>query len=167
MLVKVCGITRAEDADAAVAAGAGALGFVFWPRSPRFIDPYRARAIVAALPPFVAAVGVFVNQPADYMNEVASLVGLTAVQLHGDEDAAFVEQFCRSSNARNDHGTGRVSVIKALAVRPGFERQVSGFVNAGVDRFLLDSGSGGLRGGTGKTFNVSDAADFVRPFQYP
>src|SRR5437868_3300674 len=56
MLVKICGITRMMDAEAAIDAGAGALGFVFWPESPRFIDPYRARAIVAALPPFVTAV---------------------------------------------------------------------------------------------------------------
>src|SRR5947207_4392635 len=89
MLVKICGITRVDDAHAAVAWGAGAVGFVFWPKSPRFVDPYRAREIVAALPPFVAAVGVFVNQPAEYVNGVASLAGLSAVQLHGDEDAAF------------------------------------------------------------------------------
>ena len=62
MFVKICGITRVEDAHAAVAAGARALGFVFWPNSPRFIDPYRARAIVATLPPFVTPVGLFVNQ---------------------------------------------------------------------------------------------------------
>jgi len=61
MFVKICGITRQEDAAAAVEAGASALGFVFWPESPRFIDPYRARSIVATLPPFVTAVGLFVN----------------------------------------------------------------------------------------------------------
>ena len=72
VFVKICGITRAEDAAAAVECGAGALGFVFWPESPRFIDPYRARAIAATLPPFVTAVGVFVNQPADYVTGVAS-----------------------------------------------------------------------------------------------
>ena len=91
MLVKICGITRAEDAAAAVDAGARALGFVFWPKSPRFIDPYRARAIVSTLPPFVTAVGLFVNQPADYVTGVASLVKLGAVQLHGDEPVAFAE----------------------------------------------------------------------------
>src|SRR5207244_105916 len=85
MLIKICGITRLDDAEAAVALGAGALGFIFWPGSPRFIDPYRARAIVAALPSFVTAVGVFVNQPAAHVNGVASLVRLGAIQLHGDE----------------------------------------------------------------------------------
>ncbi len=89
MIVKICGITRLEDAEAAVAAGAGAIGFIFWPNSPRFIDPYRARKIAAALPPFVTPVGVFVNQPLDHVNGVASLVRLGAVQLHGDETPGF------------------------------------------------------------------------------
>src|ERR1700704_1798834 len=106
MFVKICGITRLEDADAAVACGAGAIGFVFWPKSPRFIDPYRARAIAAKLPPFVSTVGVFVNQAADDLNGVASLVGLNAVQLHGDEDAAFAALI-------------RVPVIKAIGFGNG------------------------------------------------
>src|SRR5882757_7664041 len=89
MLVKICGITRLEDAEAAVAAGAGAIGFVFWPNSPRFIDPHRARAIAATLPPLVTPVGVFVDQPLDHVNGVASLVRLGAVQLHGDETPEF------------------------------------------------------------------------------
>ena len=89
MFVKICGITRIEDARAAVDAGANALGFVFWPGSPRFIDPYRARAIVRRLPPFVTPVGLFVNQPRDYVGGVASLVKLGAVQLHGDETPEF------------------------------------------------------------------------------
>jgi phosphoribosylanthranilate isomerase len=88
MLVKVCGITRLEDAAAAVDAGAGAIGFVFWPDSPRFVDPYRARAIAAKLPPFVTPVGLFVNQALSHVNAVAALVHLGAVQLHGDETPA-------------------------------------------------------------------------------
>src|SRR5262245_37154984 len=85
MLVKICGITRLEDAEAAVEAGAGAVGFVFWPESPRFVDPYRARRIAARLPAFVTTVGVFVNQPPGYVRGVAGLVRLGAVQLHGEE----------------------------------------------------------------------------------
>lgn len=89
MLVKICGITRGDDAGLAVSAGAQAVGFIFWPNSPRFIDPYRAKAIVRTLPPFVTPVGVFVNQPVEYVNAVAALVGLGVVQLHGDEDPAY------------------------------------------------------------------------------
>jgi len=88
-LVKICGITRLADAKAAIAAGASAIGFVFWPDSPRVIDPYRARDIARHVPPFVTTVGVFVNQPAAQVNAIASLVGLGAVQLHGDEDPQF------------------------------------------------------------------------------
>src|SRR6266699_6795858 len=96
MVVKICGITRVDDAEAAVREGAGALGFVFWPESPRFIDPYRARAIVRSLPAFVTTVGVFVNQPPEYVAGVASLVPLDAVQLHGDEPVDHVRQVGRT-----------------------------------------------------------------------
>jgi phosphoribosylanthranilate isomerase len=95
MVVKICGITRAEDALAAIDAGAAALGFVFWPKSPRFVDPYRARAIVARLPPFVTTVGVFVNLGASDINAVVSLARLGAVQLHGDEEPGFANALTR------------------------------------------------------------------------
>lgn len=141
MFVKICGITRIDDANAAVELGAGALGFVFWPRSPRFIDPFRARAVVAALPPFVAAVGVFVNQPAEYVNGVASLVGLTAVQLHGDEDAAFARAIRRP-------------VIKAITT--GRDAPL----DAWAERYtlLLDAHDPEQRGGTGRTIDWTWAA---------
>ena len=95
MIVKICGITRSQDAIRAVACGASAVGFVFWPGSPRFVDPYRARAIARVLPPFVTTVGVFVNQPAEYINMVASIVPLAAIQLHGDEPPMFVRSLSR------------------------------------------------------------------------
>src|SRR5579862_9469332 len=103
MLIKICGITRPDDALAAVTAGADALGFVFWPNSPRCIDPYRARAIVSLLPAFVTPVGVFVNQPLDYVSRVAALARLGAVQLHGDEPPSYARALARP-------------VIKAIAV---------------------------------------------------
>jgi phosphoribosylanthranilate isomerase len=142
MLIKICGLTRLEDAEAAVALGATALGFVFWPKSPRFIDPFRARAIVAALPPFVGAVGVFVNQPADYVNGVASLVGLSAVQLHGDEDATTAAAIRRP-------------VVKAISSSDGAE--------AWPDRYtlLLDAHDAELRGGTGRTTDWTRAASLA------
>ena len=144
MFVKVCGITRLEDANEAVACGAGALGFVFWPKSPRFVDPYRARAIVRSLPPFIATVGVFVNQPAEYLNGVASLVGLSAVQLHGDETPAFAADIRRP-------------VIKAIAIGGGTDGAV---VDGWADRvtLLLDADDPQKRGGTGRTIDWTRAA---------
>ncbi len=144
MIVKICGITRVEDAVAAVGCGAGALGFVFWPKSPRFVDPYRARAIAASLPPFVATVGVFVNQPADYVNGVASLVGLSAVQLHGDETAAFAAGIRRP-------------VLKAIALGNGTNPAAADEWPA---RFtlLLDVHDPEQRGGTGRTIDWTRAA---------
>ncbi len=85
MFVKICGITRAEDAAVAVRHGAMAIGFIFWQMSRRHVEPEHARAIVRTLPPFVTPVGVFVNESAETMNAVAARVGLGAVQLHGDE----------------------------------------------------------------------------------
>lgn len=95
MLVKICGITRAGDAAHAVALGAGAIGFIFWPGSPRCVPVEQVRAIVRTLPAFVATVGVFVNQPAGEINEVAAVAGLSAVQLHGDEAPALMAEIDR------------------------------------------------------------------------
>lgn len=140
MFVKICGITRADDADAAVAAGADAVGFVFWADSPRFVDPYRARAIAATLPPFVTPVGVFVNQSAAYVMAVVSLVRLGAVQLHGDEGEAYARSL-------------QVPVIKAVTpASPG--------ASAWPRRHLLlvDADDPVHRGGTGRTTDWDRAA---------
>jgi len=143
MIVKICGITRLEDAEAAVAAGAGAIGFIFWPKSPRFIDPHRARAIAAALPPFVTAVGVFVNQPLAYVNGVASLAGLGAVQLHGDETPEFAATVTRP-------------VMKAVSIG----RDEAQIWPSRV-RLLLDVHDPVARGGTGRTIDWAAAADLA------
>jgi phosphoribosylanthranilate isomerase len=140
MLVKICGITRVEDAEAAVAAGAAAIGFVFWPESPRFVDPYRARAIAARLPPFVTAVGVFVDQPMAYVLGVASLVRLGAVQLHGSETPEYAAALGRP-------------VIKAVAL--GDRRAETWPASSTV---LLDAHDPVKRGGTGRTIDWDTAA---------
>lgn len=130
MFVKICGITRLADAVTAAEAGANAIGLVFWPGSPRCVDPYRARKIVAALPPFVTAVGLFVNQSIDEIDAVASLVRLGAVQLHGDESPAFAASV-------------RAPVIKAVSVdgAAAWEPRTT---------LLLDSPDPVKRGGTGQ-----------------
>ena len=143
MFVKICGITRVEDAAAAVECGAGALGFVFWPGSPRCIDPYRARAIVATLPPLVTPVGVFVNQPGDYVTSVASLVRLGAVQLHGDETAGYAAGIA-------------TPVIKAVTVA---DPQCSDWPAHTL--LLLDVHDPERRGGTGRTVDWTAAASIA------
>ena len=142
--VKICGITRLADAEAAIAAGASAIGFVFWPDSPRAIDPYRARDIVRHVPPFVTTVGVFVNQPAAQVNAIASLVGLGAVQLHGDEDLQFANGV-------------KKPVLKAVGLtshRPmSWPRHVM---------LLVDAHDPVRRGGTGRAADWTFAASIAR-----
>ena len=140
MFVKICGITRLEDAEAAVAAGASAIGFVFWPNSPRFVDPHRARRIARALPPFVTPVGVFVNQPVDYVRGVASLVRLGAVQLHGDELPEYAAGLS-------------TPVIRAVSAMDG-----SSAAWPPPALLLLDAHDPVKRGGTGKTIDWTAAA---------
>jgi len=91
MIAKVCGMTRLTDALHAVQHGATAVGFVFWPRSPRYVPPQRAAEIINELPGTVTAVGVFVNQPVDEIQRIAAAAGITAIQLHGDEPPAYAE----------------------------------------------------------------------------
>jgi phosphoribosylanthranilate isomerase len=139
MMVKICGITRQQDAEFAVAQGASAIGFIFWPNSPRFIDPYRARKIATALQPFVSTVGVFVNQPAAFVNGVASLVPLSVVQLHGDESPSFA-------------ATLRRPVVKAITRREA-ARQWPHHV-----MLLVDVHDPIKRGGTGQVVDWTMAA---------
>ena len=143
MLVKICGITRADDAAAAVDAGAAAIGFVFWPESPRFVDPYRARAIAATLPPFVTAVGVFVNQPVEYVRRVASLVRLGAVQLHGDELPEYAAGLS-------------VPIVKAISVGTDEDGPIALWPSQTL--LLLDVHDPVKRGGTGRTIDWGAAA---------
>jgi phosphoribosylanthranilate isomerase len=147
MLIKICGITRAEDAAAAVGEGANAIGFVFWPDSPRFIDPFRARTIAARLPPFVTAVGVFVDQPADHVNGVATLVRLGAVQLHGGESLEYAKKMNRP-------------VVKAIGLRAEAMNAIDIWPpNVTV---LLDVHDPVRRGGTGRIIDWDAAAQVAR-----
>ena len=144
--VKICGVRRLEDALLAAELGADAVGFVFWPQSPRFIDPYRARAIARELPPFLTTVGVFVDQPADFVNGVADLLALSAVQFHGHEAS--------SDYARSSH-----RVIKAVAVGDSFDRVRDLDALPSHVTALLDAHDPIKRGGTGKAIDWTVAAD--------
>lgn len=140
--VKICGITRGEDALLAADLGAAAIGFVLWPGSPRFIEPARAREIARALPPFVTPVGVFVDQAAGHVKDVASVVGLGAIQLHGSEDLGYARTLGRR-------------VIKAASVDHALTP--AGFWPLDVT-LLLDALDGARRGGTGQTVDWERAS---------
>jgi len=142
--VKICGICRVDDATRAVELGASAIGFVFWPGSPRYIKPAQAREIAARLPPHVTAIGVFVDQPAKYVEEVAELVPLGAVQLHGTESIeAFADVW--------------QPLIKAVHVSEGFQSSTIDGLPASVT-VLLDAHDPIRRGGTGRTIDWTVAA---------
>jgi phosphoribosylanthranilate isomerase len=142
--VKVCGICRAEDAQVAVTLGASAIGFIFWPASPRYCDPSRARDIAAQLPAHLTAVGVFVDQPVSQVIDIAERVPLGAVQLHGSE---IVQDFVRV----------RQPLIKAVAVTDSFRPDDVDRLPEGVT-VLLDAHDPIRRGGTGRTIDWTTAA---------
>jgi len=146
-LVKICGITNIDDALAAVAAGAGALGFNFYKPSPRYITPESAREIVEQLPPSVLTVGVFVNE--ESATHIADEAGITALQLHGDESPGY----CRELAAER-------YVIKALAVSNNFDVDV--IKSYEVEAIMLDTRDNRLRGGTGRVFDWSIAQQVSR-----
>jgi len=142
VFVKICGITRLEDAQGAVRNGAQALGFIFWPGSPRFVAPERVREIIGALGSPVTTVGVFVNETAERIHEVARIAGLDTVQLHGDETPAFAAAMT-------------LPVIKSVA--PGDEAAANGEWPREV-LLLADARDPVRRGGTGRTIDWAAAA---------
>lgn len=123
MWLKVCGVTTEEDALAAARFGADAVGFVFWPGSPRFVHPQRAARIASVLPSDVERVGVFVGGRPDFILKVARSVGLDAIQLHGGESPLFVEQIRAGLEKDAASRAERRRVIKAFGVGPGFRLQ--------------------------------------------
>jgi phosphoribosylanthranilate isomerase len=138
--VKICGVTRPEDAEAAATAGADYIGVNFWPRSRRHVTVERALEVVAALPGDVKKVGVFVNAPATQVVEIAARVGLDLVQLHGDEDVAYARALGRPF-------VRALRVATAADVRAAADWREAAFV-------LYDSPSPGY-GGSGQTFDWS------------
>ncbi|WP_054893104.1 MULTISPECIES: phosphoribosylanthranilate isomerase [unclassified Pseudomonas] len=139
---KICGITRIEDALAAVEAGADAIGFVFYAKSPRAMDVRQARAIIEQLPPFVTSVGLFVNVSRCELNEILEVVPLDLLQFHGDETPADCEGYHRPW-------------IKALRVRPGDDLEAACQQYSGARGILLDTYVAGVPGGTGEAFDWS------------
>lgn len=139
---KICGVTRVDDALTAAKAGADAIGLVFYAKSPRAVDVRQAREIVAALPPFVTTVGLFVNASRCEINEILDAVPLDMLQFHGDETPAQCEGFHRPW-------------FKALRVGNGedIEAQVARYANA--SGILLDTFVAGVPGGTGERFDWS------------
>lgn len=148
--IKVCGITRPEDARLACELGASAVGFVFWEGSSRRIEPQAAAAIAAGLPAGVPAVGVFVDAPAERIRATVDRVGLGAVQLHGDETAALLGRL-----------PAGIPVIKALPLRSPAD--VAAALGLPDDlTVLLDVHDPVRRGGTGRTVDWTLAAEVAR-----
>ena len=139
--IKICGITSRDDAEHAVAVGAWAIGLNFWPGSARRCDLDTAAEIAAALKRQVEIVGVFVNPTLAQVAATAEAVGLTMIQLHGDEGPAFCSEIARRTGCK---------VIKAARVRSGADIQALATFH--VDYHLLDSHVPGQSGGTGETF---------------
>ncbi len=170
--IKICGITNLDDALAATDAGVDALGFNFYRKSPRYLDPEKAAEIISHLPPFVMPVAVFVNEREEKIRDVMFTTGIKILQFHGDERPEFCERF----------GT---RAIKAFQVKD--KESLKHMVHYHVSALLLDSYRDGLRGGTGDTFdwhlavvaktfgrvilaggltpkNVSEAVKLVQPY---
>lgn len=149
--VKVCGITNAEDAWAAVEAGADALGFIFHEQSPRYVVPAVASRIIAELPPLIVTVGVFVNEGMATVRSIMDTCGLAMAQLHGDENASYCHELSRPSMKAlrlKDRGS-----LLALAEYQG---------RGGVRGFVLDTFSELAYGGTGQVTDWALAADVAK-----
>ncbi len=138
--IKICGITNLIDARLSADLGAHALGFIFYPKSPRSVRPDAARAIIDNLPPFVMTVGVFVDEEAAVVRQIAEIAELDWIQLHGKESP----EYCRSLGRRVIKGF-RIRDTNSLSLLPDYRES--------VQAFLLDTYKAGTAGGTGKTFD--------------
>jgi phosphoribosylanthranilate isomerase len=156
LFVKICGITRLQDAELASGLGAGALGFVFWRDSPRYIAPEAARAIAQQIPAHAQKVGVFVDEDLDQVRHIMDFVGLDFAQLHGHETAEYCRELMGPDAPRPQ---GRRRVIKAVAMRDNGAVDVPD-VEPGVV-LLVDAHDAVRHGGTGRTVNWDAARELA------
>jgi phosphoribosylanthranilate isomerase len=155
LFVKICGLTRPQDADLAVGLGANALGFVFWPESPRSVSPAQARAIAANVPAGVAKVGVFVDETADEVARIMDEAGLDVAQLHGHENP----EYCRQLSALLKQGSPDPFFIKSIALDESGATSIADFDPDVI--LLIDARDPARRGGTGKTVNWDSAREIA------
>lgn len=148
--VKICGITRRQDAEFAVKSGADAIGLVFYEPSPRAVTMAQAAAITAQLPPFVSAVGLFVNATADEVRQTLEQVPLSLLQFHGNESAEYCAQF-------------NMPYIKAVRMQTETDLIQADEHFAEASALLLDSYQQGVPGGTGQTFDWSMITAVSKP----
>ena len=149
--VKICGIKRLEDALAAIDAGADALGFVFYPPSPRSVESTVAEAIIKHLPPFVSTVALFVNESPEQVRAVLEQTGIDLLQFHGDESPEYCNQFERP-------------YFKALRMSPDIDVVAETKRFASARAVLLDAYRAGVPGGTGEAFDWDRIpADLSKP----
>lgn len=148
--IKICGITNIQDAIDAQDCGADALGFIFYKKSKRYITPEDAKKIIGKLNPFIAKVGVFVNESGDKVNRIAKLAGLTHVQLHGNETVAFAKAM-------------QLPVIRAINFNG-----LSSFNLKEWQEFpiLVDSGNSITPGGTGEVFDWHKLSDIIKDIPF-
>lgn len=140
--IKICGITRVEDGCQAAALGADAIGLVFYRDSPRHVTPQQARALVAALPPFVSVVALFVDPTRAEVEAALAACPIDILQFHGAETPAFCRSFARP-------------YLKALRVKPGVDVSAYAAQYADARGLLVDAYVEGLPGGTGQAFDWS------------
>jgi len=143
--IKMCGTTRAEDAGAAVALGVDALGFIFAEKSPRYVTPERAGEMIAALPPFVSRVGVFVDHDLEHVKRTVAVAGLTQVQLHGKETVDYCRELKSWSRS--------LTVCKSFLVETRAAVPDPTLYRGAIDCVLFDTYVKGMDGGTGQTFD--------------
>ena len=171
--IKVCGITRAEDANAAVAAGADSLGFVFYPPSPRNVSVEQAAELIAGLPAFVTSTALFVDADVEFVQRVIEQTKVDLLQFHGNESQAYCSQFARP-------------YMKAIRMKPDVDVKAEADRYGDASAILLDAYRPGVPGGTGESFdweripvelrgsivlagglnpdNIRKAVETVRPF---
>jgi len=149
--IKICGITNLEDALVAVEAGADALGFVFYEKSPRNIDPETARKIVDKLPPNIEKVGLFVNEKEQFICKIADEIHLSAVQMHGNDEDPHVADLVVAQRP--------LKILAAISMKdPEPEGRAMMWEQENVYAFLVDSGSPTQLGGTGNAFDWKASA---------